>query len=91
MQVFRSKSFLIDLQNILDYISKDSPRNAMTFYNRLNKKIDGLSFMPKKYRKSIYFDDESIRDLIFKGYVVPYKIFSNKVVVLGITKYKKGF
>lgn len=34
--------------------------------------------MPLKCRKSIYFDDDNIRDLIFKGYVIPYKVDKTK-------------
>lgn len=45
--------------------------------------------MPLKYKKSIYFNDENIRDLVFKGYVVPYKIDTakNKIIIIGINKY----
>ena len=45
--------------------------------------------MPFKYRKSIYFNDNNIRDLIFKGYVVPYKIdtVKNQIIIIGINKY----
>ena len=45
--------------------------------------------MPFKYRKSIYFNDNNIRDLIFKGYVVPYKIDTakNQIIIIGINKY----
>lgn len=46
--------------------------------------------MPLKYRKSIYFDDENIRDLVYLGYVVPYKIEKDKIVIIGITKYRIG-
>lgn len=48
--------------------------------------------MPLKCRKSIYFDDENIRDLIFKGYVIPYKIDIDKkqITIIGINKYKKS-
>lgn len=44
--------------------------------------------MPYKYRKSVYFDDENVRDFVFKGFVVPYFINekANEVVVLGICK-----
>jgi len=30
--------------------------------------------MPYKHRKSIYYDDENIRDLVFKGYTIVYMI-----------------
>jgi len=46
--------------------------------------------MPYKYRKSYYYDDENIRDFIFKGYTIPYLIDKQKdlLVVLDIFKYK---
>ena len=47
--------------------------------------------MPHKFRKSIYFNDENIRDYIFKGYVIPYFIDTKheKIVLLGIVKYRE--
>ncbi|SFV51727.1 hypothetical protein MNB_SV-3-884 [hydrothermal vent metagenome] len=46
--------------------------------------------MPYKYRKSYYFSDDNIRDYIFKGYVIPYRVEINKnrLTILGIIKYK---
>lgn len=45
--------------------------------------------MPYKFRKSIYFDDENIRDYIFKGYTIPYSINedNNEIVLLDIIKW----
>lgn len=44
---------------------------------------------PYKFRQSLYSEDENVRDLIFKGYTVPYLIDKNKeaVVILKIFKY----
>ncbi|EGR7920127.1 type II toxin-antitoxin system RelE/ParE family toxin, partial [Campylobacter jejuni] len=41
-----------------------------------------------KFRKSLAFDDENVRDFIFKGYVIPYKIDKEKdlIIILGIYK-----
>ena len=46
--------------------------------------------MPYACRKSIYFNREDIRDLIFKGYIIVYKIDNDKglITVFGFTKYK---
>jgi len=46
----------------------------------------------KKFRPSIYFDDEAVRDFIFKGYVIPYLIdtYKDKIVLLSIIKYRKS-
>ena len=48
--------------------------------------------MSFKCRKSIYFSDDNIRDLIFMGYVIPYKIYEskNEIIIIGITKYKNN-
>ena len=42
--------------------------------------------MPYKYRKSIYYNDYSIRDLIYKGYIITYKIETDKILILEIIK-----
>lgn len=90
MQILRSSQYHLSLQEILEFIAQDSLERALRFKNSLDKKIDDLDFMPYKYRKSIYFDDKSIRDLIFKGYCIPYKIDKkdDKILILAIKKYK---
>ena len=90
MQLERSEKFAEDLENILIYIAKDSKLSARRFVNELYETLYSIEPYLYKYRKSIYFDDESIRDCIFKGYVVPYKIFESKIVLLGMTKYRRG-
>lgn len=42
--------------------------------------------MPYKFRKSWSFDNEDIKDFIFKGYVIPYFIDkqNDKIVLLAI-------
>ena len=46
--------------------------------------------MPYANRKSIFFDREDVRDLIFKGYIVVYKVDGEKgvITVFGFTKYR---
>ena len=62
---------------------------AIKFQVELDEIIDSIPNMPFKYRKSIYWNDNNIRDLIFKGYVVPYKIDTakNQIIIIGINKY----
>lgn len=47
--------------------------------------------MPYKFRQSNSFEDENIRDFIFKGYIIPYKINTqkDKIIILGIYKENK--
>ena len=44
--------------------------------------------MPYSYRKSIFFDREDIRDLVFKGYVITFVIKNNIIEVFGFIKYQ---
>lgn len=48
--------------------------------------------MPFKHRKSIFFDRDDIRDLVFKGYVTVYKVNMDlkEIEVFGFTKYKEN-
>jgi hypothetical protein len=90
MELERSEKFAENLENILIYIAKDSKPSAHRFVNELYETLYSIEPYLYKYRKSIYFDDESIRDCVFKGYVIPYKIFESKIVLLGMTKYRRG-
>lgn len=73
----------------MEYIAQDSVNEALKFQVDLDETIDDIPNMPFKYKKSIYFNDKNIRDLVFKGYVVPYKIDTtkNQIIIIGINKY----
>jgi len=86
MKIIKDKKFLRKLEIIYKYIKKDKPLAAKNFIYSLNSKIKNLKTFPKMYRKSIYFDDESYRDLIHKGYTVIYKI-EDKIIILDIFKW----
>ncbi len=92
MRIIRSKKYTLSLQNIITYISKDSKPRAFNFKNELDKVVNDLVNMPYKCRPSIYFTDESKRDLIFKGYTIVYKIDEPKdtITVIGIKKYQNS-
>jgi plasmid stabilization system protein ParE len=82
-------SFVEKLDSQISYIAKDKPSAAREFKNSLIKKCRELVEFPYKYQKSKYFDDESIRDLIFMGYTIIYKIDEDKIRVFAITKYEE--
>lgn len=91
MQIVRDTRYLKKLQDIMSFIAKDSVNQAVKFQIDLDELIDSLSCMPYKFRESIYFDNENIRDLVFKKYVIPYKIdtIKNQITIIGINKYQK--
>ena len=86
MNFIYTSQFKIALNEIKNFIALDSPNKAIKFRNELYEKIYGLDFMPKRCRKNTLANDESIRDLIFKGYIIVFKIENDTIKVLYIYK-----
>ena len=89
MQIIRDEFYLSKIDEIIDYMAQSSVESAIRFLNKLDDKIDNLDNMPFKFRQSIYYENENIRDFIFKGYTIPYLIDIQKevIVILDIFKY----
>jgi len=84
MKLVRSDRFQSELATILKFIAKDNPDASKRFKNDLRVIIEDLQNMPYKYRQSIKSYDENVRDLIFKGYVIPYRVNGNSIEIPGI-------
>ncbi|MFZ2888861.1 type II toxin-antitoxin system RelE/ParE family toxin, partial [Sulfuricurvum sp.] len=65
-------------------IALDSIARGIKFYDEITLKIQNISQNPFLYRKRA--DDVNTRELIYKGYVIPFEIDSNhhKIIILGI-------
>jgi len=74
MQINRSPRYRNNLFQILNYIAQDKLSASKNFLNELDKLIDNLPNFPFKFRKSKYFDNEKIRDMVYKGYTVIYRV-----------------
>ncbi len=74
MKIIESDEYKIRLREITQYIKKDKKVAAVNFAKELRKSIGNLKNYPFKFRKSVYFDDENIRDMIYKGYTITYEI-----------------
>jgi len=92
MLIHRSSDFTLNLSNILSYIALDSKSKAKQFKSALQFSLKNIPNMPYKSRKSIYFDDENIRDYIFLGYSIPYLIEKEKerIILLDIIKWRQS-
>ncbi|MDF1575468.1 MAG: type II toxin-antitoxin system RelE/ParE family toxin [Bacteroidales bacterium] len=90
MKIRILKTFGDRLNDQVDYIAKDKPGAARKFKTDIIIRIRDIPDMPFANRKSIFFDREDIRDLIFKGYIVIYKVDDKKgiITVFGFSKYK---
>lgn len=73
----------------IDYITNDKPGAARKFKSDVFEKLKELPSMPYKNRKSIFYEEDNIRDLIFKGYIIIYRIKEdqNEIEVFGFIKY----
>ncbi len=89
MQIIKNKRFEISLEKIVLFIAKDSKTRALKFKNNLHKELSSINNMPYKFRQSLYYNDINVRDLIFKGYTIPYLINQpkDKIVILEIFKW----
>ena len=89
MKIVYKDSFVNRFENQLDYIAQDKPSAAKKFKKELIDKLREIPKSPRRFRKSIYFNDDSIRDLIFKGYTIVFRINSNQIEVFGFVKYQE--
>ncbi|MFP5436598.1 MAG: type II toxin-antitoxin system RelE/ParE family toxin [Bacteroidia bacterium] len=89
MKVKVLQSFRLKFNDQLLYIAEDKPSAARKFRNDVLVKLKDLAVMPYSNRKSVYFRNENIRDLVFKGYVIIYRIKPelNEIEVFGFIKY----
>lgn len=88
MKIVYKESFINRFENQLAYIAEDSPSMARKFKNELLKRIHKAKRNPWQFRKSIYFDDQNIRDIIFKGYTVVFRINEDTIEVFGFLKFQ---
>jgi len=67
-------AFVNRLEGFVEIIAQDKPSAARKFHKEIINACKEIQNFPYKHRKSIYFDDEGIRDLVYKGFVIIYKI-----------------
>lgn len=91
MQIIRSQKFKEEFVSILEYIAKDKLTSALQFRKKLNESLKSISNFAFKYRKSLYFNDENIRDMTFYGYTIVYEVNSEQdsIEVLSIFNQNK--
>jgi plasmid stabilization system protein ParE len=89
MQIVFKNKFSKSLDNILDYIAKDGLSRSVKFNRQLQVQIKSIPNMPYKCRESFYYVNQNIRDMVFKGYTIPYLIDNdnNQIVILDIFKW----
>ena len=64
----KSDRFYQELEDILNFISMDSPNRALKFYDDLVGKIEDIPFNPYIHRKRNFLNKNIDRELVLKGY-----------------------
>lgn len=80
---------MIGLKIKLEFIALHNPQEARKFKRDILIEIKNILPNPYKHRKSIYFEDDNVRDLIFKGYTIVFRIKDKIIDVLGFVKYQE--
>lgn len=90
MQISKLRRYKNQLTIILKHIAKDKISASENFYINLNETINELPNSPFKYRKSIYFNNENMRDMTFKGYTIIYRVNIKKDLIEIIRIFNKN-
>ena len=88
MEILCSKLYEEQLKEILEPLIQEDIALAKKVKMYLDTLIINIHTKARKYKKSIFFDDENIKDLEFENYTVPFCIEDNGslYVLLGIVK-----
>jgi len=88
MVINTEEKYQDQLFEIYLFIAKDSQSRAEKFVEDVEQKVRSIAHFPYKHRQSINFDDKNYRDLVYKGYVIPYFIDEarGEILILGIYK-----
>ena len=74
MKIRESEQFKKELRTISLYIKGDNRAASIKFVQTLRKVIKNIPSSPYKYRQSIYYEENNIRDMIYHGYTIIYEI-----------------
>lgn len=87
MEIILTEQFIANVKDILDFYASNSPQTARNFFDALYEKIESIPFMAYRFRKNKDFHQDNVRDLIFKGYVIPFKIDDDSIKIIAIYKH----
>jgi len=86
MQIEVTQLFEDQLKAILEELLAIDIKLAKDFKLYLETIIINMPTKAKKYKKSIYFDDENIKDIDFQNYTIVFRVDGQNYKVLGIFK-----
>lgn len=88
-RVVWSRRAVQDLEEIAEYIAKDSPAYAAVVVRTILSRVQVLQRFPRSGRKVPEFDDENIRELLAYSYRVIYRIHTEEVIIAAVVHGKR--
>ena len=87
MNIITSPLYEKQLKEILESIVLYDYKSAKNFKIYLDTIILNMQSKEKKYKKSIYFNDENIKDISFQGCTIIFLVdkSNSSYIILGIT------
>ena len=80
-----------DLQDIEDFIARDSVLHAITFVDRIVESAETLLRSPQVGRMVPEFSRSDLRELIFRGYRIVYLVQNDEVFILRVVHGSRDF
>jgi len=80
VKIVLSKTARIDLKEIVDYIKRDSVKYAILEKQKIQDAIEKLPQKPLSGRIVPEFNNENLRELIFRNYRIIYELVSEKQI-----------
>ncbi len=84
MKIQWTEPAVLDLEDIRDFISRDSVYYASEFVAKILNIVEKLDCFPNVGRRVPEVEDDSIREIIFHNYRVIYQIREQVILILGV-------
>lgn len=75
-----------DLEEIVDYIAKDSPNYAAAFVREVRTAAHSLTYFSERGRKVPEFKDPNIRELFVRSCRLIYQIREQTIYIIGLLR-----
>ncbi len=87
MNILTSPTYVKQLKDILSLLAKENYSATKNFKMYLDTIIINMQTKEKKYKKSIYFNDENIKDIEYNGCRIIFLVDkgNSQYILLGIT------
>ncbi len=79
MKIVYEEQFRAQLKSILGFIARDNVYAAKAFRDELKARIERVPEYPEACRRSLYFEDDTIRDMVSMGYTIIYRITPKEI------------